>query len=96
MDELFRPIDILNSSARELYDGIGRIFTIADFITDVRTGCITDCDGFGELMIDDHVLSDSIINLYSETVSVNFFGNIDFTMLSMIYGNRVKICWYNN
>lgn len=94
MDKLLLEL-ILEFGNPEPYDGIGTIFGLDEFLNNVDHGYISIYDGFGELMIDNQVLSDTYVNNHSKTVSVIDLGDVTFEQLSEIFGDRVKICWYN-
>lgn len=71
-------------------DGIGDVYTIEDFIENVKEGVFTDDDGFvGEILVDD-------IIKYRETKSASFFvrGAKELRELQKEVG-EIKVVWYN-
>ena len=69
-----------------MYDEIGHLFTLQEFLKDCMTGCLTDSDGWGVLSFGRWT---SGIKIYPTTVAQELVlcqkDNIDFT----------HVVWYN-
>lgn len=95
MNKEYYMLDILKECDFEPYDDLGTMFSLKEFEEDVDRGCIMDYDGFGEVMIDGMIVSNSYVYTNTKTVFIPGTGSVSFHLLSEIFGNRAKICWYN-
>ena len=77
-------------------DDIGTLMTYKDFIDSVNCGCFIDYDGYGELVIDGH---SCVVNSCTDISTMKMYfgetGSVPFYKLHEIFGDDMKILWFN-
>ena len=90
-----RAEDILSMCEVEDVPVYGTVMTYEEFRDDVESGCITDYDGEGEIILLDKVIKDSYISIYNWSAHVEPGVNAPLECLYETFGDDMKICWYN-
>lgn len=75
------------------------LMTVNEFIDGLKVKAFTDYDGCGYVVYRNRILNNSPIYLMGsdyEKAHINFNGyNVRLTLLRLVFGNDVKIIWYN-
>ena len=87
--------EILQSCKYEEIPDFGHVMQYEQFKKAVDSYCITDYDGRGDLILFDKVVSDTSIWVHNKTVHFynKFF--VPFDVLYSIFGDDMKILWFN-
>lgn len=87
--------EILQNCKYEEMSNFGCVMPYEQFKKAVDSYCITDYDGSGDLILFDKVVSDTSIWVYNKTVHFynKFF--VPFDVLYSIFGDDMKILWFN-
>lgn len=79
---------------REIPD-FGDVMTYEDFIRDVEDYCITDYDGCGDLILYDKVVTYASTWIHNRCIYFVDKLIVPFDTLHSIFGNDMKIIWFN-
>lgn len=79
----------------ESISGFGVIFSYEDFMDMIETGCITDYDGFGELVLFDKTVTNSSVSILNRNVYIEGSLFVPLETLYKMFGDDMKFCWYN-
>lgn len=87
--------EILQNCKYEEIPDYGDVMLYEEFMDAVSSYCITDYDGSGELVLFDKVVLGTSTWIHNRTVyfSNKFF--VPFDVLHSIFGNDMKIIWFN-
>lgn len=87
--------EILEVCEFEEIPDFGDVMTYKEFMDDVDSWCITDYDGSGDLILCDKVVVSASIWIHNKTVyfADRFF--VPFDVLHSIFGDDMKIIWFN-
>ena len=73
----------------------GTVMEYQEFIKNVDAYSIIDCDGSGKLVLNDKVVKNSSVWIFGKTI---FFPNkffIPFHIMNELFGEDMKIIWFN-
>ena len=87
--------EILEVCEFESIPKYGKVMTCKEFMDAVKTYCITDCDGDGDLILYDRVVKGTSLWIYNRTVYFEDRLFVPFDELYSIFGNDMKIIWFN-
>lgn len=73
----------------------GRVMSYKEFASAVDSWCIMDYDGCGELILYDKVVADTSTWIYNRTVHFENRFFVPFDVLYSIFGDDMKIIWFN-
>lgn len=85
----FKPMDDL---AKEC------LMPMDEFIEDIRSGCITNYDGTGELVLDNSVVDNAVVYPNEGLIRIHSKPTPSFFSLDEVkelFGDRAQIAWYN-
>lgn len=87
--------EILQICEYEDIPDYGDVMTYEHFMDCVNSYCIMDYDGDGELVLGDKVVKNTSTWIHNKTVYFvdKFF--VPFDVLHSIFGDDMKIIWYN-
>lgn len=103
MEGLFKKIEINEKLAEEIintlnFDEIpnfGDVMSLDEFIDYTKSGCLIDYDGTGDLIIDNKRVTNSVSWIFDNSFKVGNNYIIKFESLKEIFGDRVKVIWFN-
>lgn len=73
----------------------GDVFSYEDFMDMIETGCISDYDGSGELVLFDKTVVNSCISISNRNAYIEGSLFVPFEILHKMFGDGMKFCWYN-
>lgn len=83
-----------NCKFREIPD-YGDVMTYQEFMKAVNSFCIMDYDGSGEIILFDKVVENASTWIHHRTVYFEDRFFVPFDVLYSIFGNDMKIIWFN-
>ena len=83
-----------NCKFREIPD-YGDVMTYQEFMKAVNSFCIMDYDGSGEIILFDKVVANTSTWIHHRTVYFEDRFFVPFDVLYSIFGNDMKIVWFN-
>lgn len=87
--------EILEMCEFESIPDYGHVMTCREFMDDVKTYCITDYDGDGDLILYDKVVKGTSLWIHNRTVYFEDRMFVPFDILHLIFGDDMKIIWFN-
>lgn len=73
----------------------GTVMSYEEFMSHVTAGCIMDYDGDGEIILFDKLVKNSYVSIYNRSAHVTYGVNMTLEKLYELFGDNMKICWYN-
>lgn len=86
---------VLKACEFEELDNLGELMSYKKFIDYVNCGCLIDYDGWGQLVLNGKEVSNSVTVIHSKTMHIGGKLSVPFDRLYEIFGDDMKICWYN-
>lgn len=87
--------EILEVCEFEEIPDYGRVMTYEEFADAVDGYCIMDYDGSGDLILYDKVVVGTSTWIYNRTVHFDDRFFVPFNVLHLIFGDDMKIIWFN-
>lgn len=79
----------------ELDESNGSLYSVEEFAEEVDSRCILDYDGWGALVLDHNLVSNSSVVCHWKAVMLRDIGIVSFDTLIKLFGDRAEIQWYN-
>lgn len=100
-DKIFKAVDsitkeeVLEACCFADVPDYGDVMTYEEFMEDVECGGIIDYDGEGAFVFKDKIATNTGTNVYDKTMYFVDKLFVQFDVLHNLFGDDMKICWFN-